>query len=116
MYLKLYGTIGVPLLELIARNIARYPQFVTSTPIYYHVVNLLPTRYTLFSTLLKPPPSASTRTNESTPRDADVPCPCSLQLVSASMIAGAQIIRAGLLVPRRRLGFGSVIFVRVARQ
>ena len=30
------------------------------------------------------------------------------------MIAGAQILRAGLLVARRRLGFGSVVFVRVA--
>jgi hypothetical protein len=35
MCLKLYGTIGVPLLELIVRNIARYPQSATSTPIRY---------------------------------------------------------------------------------
>jgi hypothetical protein len=35
MYLKLYGTIEVPLLELIVRNIARYPQSATSTSIRY---------------------------------------------------------------------------------
>jgi hypothetical protein len=35
MYLKLYGIIGVSLLELIVRNIARYPQSATSTPIRY---------------------------------------------------------------------------------
>jgi hypothetical protein len=33
--LKLYETIGVPLLELIVRNIARYPQSATSMPIRY---------------------------------------------------------------------------------
>jgi hypothetical protein len=35
MYLKLYETIGVLLLELIVRNIARYPQSATLTSIHY---------------------------------------------------------------------------------
>jgi hypothetical protein len=35
MYLKLYGTIGVSLLELIVRNIVCYPQSATSTSIRY---------------------------------------------------------------------------------
>jgi hypothetical protein len=35
MFLKLYGTIRVLLLELIVRNIARYPQSATLTSIRY---------------------------------------------------------------------------------